>query len=58
MAGCFGNDPEDRYYEDQLLNYLEKYDYELECYKCGEYSDDLEETIFGDFICKECAEEE
>ena len=34
MSGCFGNSPEDRYFENQLMNHLEEED-KICCHECG-----------------------
>lgn len=51
MAGCYGNDPFDRYWEGQLNKHLEEQDEEREeCWFCGEECDQ-----YKNFCSKECA---
>lgn len=38
MSGCYGGDPEDRYFEDKLLNFLDENETDL-CLSCGAYID-------------------
>ena len=52
MAGIYGNDPEDRYYERMLDRYLDELDEMLYCKQCGEDVWDSEELEDG--ICKGC----
>ena len=54
MSGCFGSDPEDRYFENQLLNYLDD-DYCCDLCGCDESAyGGLIENDNGQFICPEC----
>ncbi len=46
MAGCYGNEPEDRYFEGMLFRYLEERDMTYECgkpYRGEDDSDDEDE---------------
>lgn len=54
MTGCFGNDIEDKYYEDQLLNETDPDGYCLDCgellIECECSDDEVEELDFMDII--------
>lgn len=56
MAGCFGSDPEDRHFENQLLNHLDG-EYCCEKCECTVEEDDIKEALYYDVLCKECYEE-
>ena len=59
MAGCYGNSPEDRYWEAQLDKYLDD-GYNAEMYLCdncdeSSHPDDMEVEDDG-YTCPNCGE--
>lgn len=53
MSGCYGNSPEDRYFESKLLDHL---DNEWQCSKCGGHFEMGGYEIHGEMVCDDCAE--
>jgi uncharacterized paraquat-inducible protein A len=53
MAGCYGNDPFDRYWEGQLFKYLDSLDY-YKCPKCEWGGNEPDTNEEGDAICPNC----
>ncbi len=47
MAGCYGNSPEDRYFEAMLFQYLEEQEEEEEVDQFNEEMRDAYEDLFG-----------
>lgn len=47
MAGCYGNDHEDRYFEAMLFQYLEEQEEEEEVDQFNEEMRDAYEDLFG-----------
>lgn len=59
MAGIYGNDPEDRYFEKKLDDYLDSLDVE-ECTSCRADKKSGELTWCeecDDYLCEECEKE-
>ncbi len=42
MSGCYGNDPEDRYWESKLDDHLDSFQEELLCHGCGDEEHDCD----------------
>lgn len=61
MAGCYGNDPEDRYFENKLFEYLEQTEDDLmrECQSCQkEFNAETSDAREPDSYCnRECENE-
>lgn len=54
MAGCYGDDPEDKYFENRLMDHLDQYD-KIYCDWCGaECSDDTVFIVHDQYICDKC----
>ena len=53
MSGCYGNSPEDKYFENKLLNELDE---EYKCAKCGGYFETGGYEVHGELFCDDCAE--
>lgn len=54
MSGCYGNSPEDKYFENKMLNELSD---EYQCANCGGYFEMGGYEVDGELWCDDCIED-
>lgn len=59
MSGCYGNSPEDKYFESKLLDHLDTCDEDTTCSQCGAVDEKGENyRIHGEWWCEDCLDKE